>query len=205
MATSDALGLGLYTQNGNTLTFNSTAGSTAPAINSLLVAHGSDGYQLLTVDNVAISGSQINVTTSPASLSDVLDQATVSSNMLLFDVASASTNISTAASPNTMVKAQLASLPNGNRHSQINWDNQLLTAQQTDYAYQGNQLTVTPLSIPGQQTIALKPNASSVSEDVTLNASVSFTPSLQTDLRACQKISCTTFSKQSHWARVNRD
>ena len=24
-------------------------------------------------------------------------------------------------------------------------------------------------------------------------------------LRACQKISCTTFSKQSHWARVNRD
>ena len=27
----------------------------------------------------------------------------------------------------------------------------------------------------------------------------------ETTLRACQKISCTTFAKQSHWAGVNRD
>ncbi len=186
VASSDALGLGLYTQNGNTLSFNRTAGSKAPAFNSLLVAHGSDGYQLLRVDNVATSGSTIDVTTRPASLSDALDQATVSNNMLLFDVASTSSTVSTAAAPSTMMQAMSAKLPNGNRQSQINWDNQLLTAQQTDYAYQDNQLTVTPQNIPGQYRIAFnaeEPTANAATEAVTFNAAVKFTPSLQTDLR----------------------
>jgi len=186
VASSDALGLGLHTQNGNTLSFTRTAGSKAPAFNSVLVAHGSDGYQLLKVDNTAISGSQIDVTTRPASLSDVLDQATISNNMLLFDVASASTPVSTAVPSSATIQAMSAKLPNGNRHSQINWDNQLLTAQQTDYAYQDNQLTVTPQNIPGKHSIALnalEPTANAASKPVTLNASVKFTPSLQTDLR----------------------
>ena len=129
VTTSDALGLGLYTQNGDTLTFDSTAGSTTPVLNSVLIAHGSDGYQLLKVNSIAASGSQLNITTSSASLSDVLDQATVSSKMVLFDVAGASLNtpagvsLNTLASTNTMVLAKTAALPNGNRYSQINWDN----------------------------------------------------------------------------------
>jgi len=181
VATSAALGLGLHTQNGDTLTFNKTAGTTVPMINSVLVSQGSDGYLLRRVDNVTVSGSQINIATSSASLSDVLDQGTVSTTMQLFDVAGVNANAPVSA--NTMMRSQYAALPNGNRYSQINWDNQLLTAKQTDHAYQDNQLTVTPQSIPGQLTIAMQKSAASITEEVTLKASVKFTPSLETDLR----------------------
>jgi len=103
----------------------------APAI-----AVGGTGYQLQKVNKVSVSGSTINVTTSPAALSDALKQATVSNNMQLFDVSSAKSNASVA----NKVQAQSLIAANGSRTSQVSWDNAYLTGQQIDHAYQAPQL-----------------------------------------------------------------
>lgn len=173
--TSAALGLGLATQNGNTLSFNKTAAAKAPPVNSILLSQDRDGYQLQTVNKVSVSGSKINVTTSPAALSDALSQATVANNMLLFDVGSTSASAAHKAQPRTATAA------NGSRTSQISWAKGYLTAQQTDHAYQAPQLLVNPTAVANQHRIVMRQSASA-SEDVTLQATVNFTPSLQTEL-----------------------
>ncbi len=178
--TSDALGLGLATQNGNTLSFNKTASAKAPPVNSILLSHDRDGYQLQKVNKVLVSASAINVTTSPAALSDALNQATVFNSMLLFDVGG--TKSGALASATHKAQRQSATVANGSRTHQISWDKGYLTAQQTDHAYQAPQLLVSPTAVANQHRIVMGQNAASASQAVTLQATVNFTPSLKTAL-----------------------
>ena len=175
--TSAALGLGMATQNGNTLSFSKTTGAAKPPVNSLLLSNDRDGYQLQKVNKVSVSGSTINVTTSPAALSDALKQATVSNRMQLFDVSSAKSNASVA----NKVQAQALIAADGSRTSQMSWDNAYLTGQQTDHAYQAPQLVVKPNAAANQHQILMRQSAS-VSEEVSFKATVDFTPSLQSEL-----------------------
>ncbi len=175
--TSAALGLGISTQIGNILSFSKTTGAKNPPVNSILLSNDRDGYQLQKVNKVSVSGSTINVTTSPAALSDALKQATVSNRMQLFDVSSAKSNASVA----NKVQAQALIAANGSRTSQMSWDNAYLTGQQTDHAYQAPQLVVKPNAAANQHQILMRQSAS-VSEEVSFKATVDFTPSLQSEL-----------------------
>jgi hypothetical protein len=163
---SDTLKLGKHTQKGNTLTFTKTAGTKAPPVNSVLISHDGNGYYLIRrVDNVTVLGSKINVATSQASLSDVLDQGTISSHLQLFDASNAGVTQS-----------------NGNRVSKMNLGSRI-TTQQTDYAYQDEQLSITTKNSSGKQTIVMKQSADEISEAVHLDASIAFVPKFETDIR----------------------
>ena len=172
ITTSLALNLGLHSQIGNNFTYNKAINTKSLPVNSLLISQGSDGYQLLTVNAVKVSGSKTTVTTSPAALSDALTSATVASNLLLFDVSSnASTNNS---SSNLSTQ----------RYSQLKWANQLLAAEQTDHATQARQISSMPTDTVGQHTVRLgnQADAATVSPAVSLTETVSFSPSLQIQL-----------------------
>ena len=181
LVTSNGLKLGLHSQNGNVFSYAKTANSQAPAVNSVLVSQGSDGYQLLKVNNVTNTASKINVTTSPAALSEALDTATISSNMLLFD---AGKNTAAATTAPGAASVQPSTTTNGSRYSQLKWENDLLMTQQTAHVYQDQHVSSLPTATPGQHVIALSKNAAvaSASEEVSLTQTVTFEPNLTTEL-----------------------
>ena len=82
-------GLGLYqsTDEGSTLTFTPNQGATIPASGDVIIAEDQSGNILLRqVNNILLSGANLTVETSQASLSDALSAASINNEIYLFDI-----------------------------------------------------------------------------------------------------------------------
>ncbi len=139
---ADDLGLGKYTtEDGVTYTFPS---GTAPEVNSVLFAEDSAGGKTLRrVVSATTSGSgEVTVTTGDASLTDVIDRGSIYSSVKLFDVQQAVSRLDNTS--DKIASGSHRTRGDGSQYSRIEWKDGLLAAEQTDYAYNEQDLTVEP-------------------------------------------------------------
>lgn len=142
IAIASELGLGQHiTTDGSTYLY--APGGTPPVSGSILVSEDSTGgLTLRTVDSVTDDGTSLVVSTSGASLSDVLDRAAVYSSFKLVNLNGAAENEASARS--SAVESHTAPLT-VDSYKQFNWKNNLLTAEQKEYAFDDPGLTVEPM------------------------------------------------------------
>jgi hypothetical protein len=139
---ADDLGLGKYTTaDGVTYTFPS---GTAPEANSVLFAENSAGGKTLRrVVSATTSGSgEVIVTTGDASLTDVIDRGSIYSSVKLFDVQQAASRLDNTS--DKIASGSHRTRGDGSQYSRIEWKDGLLAAEQTDFAYNEQDLTVEP-------------------------------------------------------------
>ncbi|MCD4722418.1 MAG: hypothetical protein K8S13_21545 [Desulfobacula sp.] len=135
------LGLGKHTTSDG-ITYIYSEG-TLPPVGSILFSEDvAGGMTIRRVESATSSGAEITVVTSDASLVDVLDRGAGFTAFKLFDVAQEaeempSTNMITATAISSKSK-------DGSRYSRIDWKNNLLSAEQTTYAYDTDTFSVQP-------------------------------------------------------------
>ncbi|MCI5222596.1 MAG: hypothetical protein D3924_07990 [Candidatus Electrothrix sp. AR4] len=174
------LGLGKHTvgTDGTTYTYS---GGTAPNPGNVLFSEDVDGgITLRTVETATVnSDGTIFVETSDAALSDVLQEAEVNSSFNLIDVAG------TVKEPHsTTLSARKSSVQiNGSRTSKINWKNNLLSIEQTDFSYQEEDYSFTPM---GEEMYRLKMSPTernaTATQSFTVDLKAGFQPRLNTSI-----------------------
>ncbi len=172
---ADALGLGKHTtSDGSTYTYS--AGGTPPAIDSILFSEDiTGGMTIRTVVSTSVSGAVVTVETSDASLTDALDVGSIYSSFQLFDVASQASALSPRSSK--IITASSTTSKDGSQYSSIVWDNKLLSAEQTTYAYSEPGLVVIPQKSSSLIKLSQK---GSVTESFTATVTAEFEPKLIT-------------------------
>ncbi len=142
VANADQLGLGKHTTtDGATYTYSSTAAT--PAESSALFSEDtSGGMTLRRVTSTSASGGTITVQTTDASLTDVLNRASIYNSFQLFDVAAEAKAMPVSSSKLSTAKSVIAK--DGSEHASIEWKDRLLMAEQTTFAYNTKELVVTP-------------------------------------------------------------
>lgn len=175
VAKADELGLGKHTTtDGSTYTYSSNG--TLPTSGSALFSEDTaGGMTLRRVTSASASAGTVTVYTTDASLTDVLDRASIYSSFQLFDVASEAQALPTSSSK--IATAQSITAKDGSEHSRMEWKNSLLSAEQTNFAYNTKELIVVPQG--KTSTIKLiEPNA--VTESFTASVTAEFQPQLIT-------------------------
>ncbi len=181
VATAADLGLGTFTTtNNSTYLFQSTSG-TPPAVNSVLVAEdGSGGMTLRRVTSASKANGEVTVETTAASLTDVFDTASLSTSFKLVDVQQPAQALGKLANKQGLPLSKSMVTNNGSLYSRIDWEDRLLSVEQTNYAYDEPGLTVVPLGKTSTVTLH-KTTAATVSESFTANITANFNPSLITE------------------------
>jgi hypothetical protein len=82
---AESLGLGEPVVDGSQLTFTPSGPATLPTVGAVLFGHVAELGYLRRVDSVEDTGDQVIVQTSDASLSDFVDQMSLSMNVVLFE------------------------------------------------------------------------------------------------------------------------
>ncbi len=189
--TSDTLNLGDHSVNGDQLTYSKSQNVTIPEIDSIIVSQNNKGEGVLRrVDDVSTTSSQIILQTSPASLSDVFEQGSISSKLTLFDVDA----VTRSKPAQSKLKAKQIWNDKNERVSTLSWDDNLLAAKQIDYIHDDDKLLIQPAEEPGRYDIKLR-SPKSVSESVSLSASVSFVPEITTELAWSGGLFSTTLER----------
>lgn len=141
---ADELGLGKYTASDATsLTFPYDANAVLPEAGTILFAEGVDGEIVLRrVVSTVSANPFIIITTAAASLTDVFEDATISSAFHLVDVGG-DTNFSRNVSTATVGTDQ---------HYQSSWDDGFLTIEQVDYSHDEQDRELAPMDINTEVT-----------------------------------------------------
>ncbi|MCP4699455.1 MAG: SUMF1/EgtB/PvdO family nonheme iron enzyme [Gammaproteobacteria bacterium] len=169
-----ALNLGEPVINGAEYVFQNAETASPPQTGSILA--GNDGAYLRRIDSVKITGSGLVAQTSDASLSDAVEQAEISTSVLLFDVDQA------AASPRLRTSAQSGKRRiDGSRHSAVTWENGLLRAEKISHAVEEAQYSQSPGEAPGAYAVRIANRQGEVTQSMELQAAVSFKPELITE------------------------
>ena len=84
-ATDEDIGLGGVVQNGSQYTFLQYNPATLPASGSILFIHVGDELHLRRVQSSTLNNNELVVQTSDAALSDILDEATISTQVTLYE------------------------------------------------------------------------------------------------------------------------
>ncbi|MEA3467797.1 MAG: DUF1566 domain-containing protein [Thermodesulfobacteriota bacterium] len=166
------LGLGKHTTtDGTTYTY---AGGTPPTPgNALFSEDTAGGMTLRTVDSASSSGGAVTVYTSDASLTDVLDRGSIFSSFQLFDIAAQAKDL--PAGSQKIATAKSFTRKDGSKYSRIEWENSLLAAEQTDYAYNEEGLIVLP---QGKSSIIKLIEPKAVESSFTATVTAEFEPQL---------------------------
>lgn len=177
IANAADLGLGKHTTNDGIEYYYS--GGTQPPDGSILFSEDVTGG--MTIRNVISSaifgtGGSVSVFTADASLTDVLDRASISSSFQLFDVAQGAQALNTQSK--NIATASTSTLPGGNVYTRMDWKDRLLTAEQTTYAYDQKDLTVSPL---GKTSIINLFAPQAAEQSFTASVTAEFEPQLITD------------------------
>lgn len=167
---AEELNLGIPVIDGTTYTYQKSADTVIPEIDSVIFGkNDSGGTYMRKVKSSSVNGNQIIVETENISLSNVLETGTVSSNIKLFDVGEVS-------------GSDLGRRADGTRYSRMVWKDELLIAEQTDFYHDSDELEVHPEDSPGQYNIKLR-RARDIEQEVSLDTRISFEPELITDVR----------------------
>lgn len=168
------LGLGTHTTtDGITYTYSN---GTPPAVGSVLFSEDSGGGMTLrTVDSVTSSADIITVVTSHASLTDVLDRASIYSSFQLFDVEEEAKGL--PSSTKNIATAKQIALKDGSRYSRIAWDNKLLSAEQITYAYEEDAFSV---QLQEKSSLIKLMDSKAVSSEFEATVTAEFKPDLIT-------------------------
>lgn len=173
---TEDLNLGVPSQLDSQYTYSKTEGTHSPKVDSIIFGYDeSDEMYMRKVDSVQTMSTEIVVETSDSSLSDLIDRGQVSSSINLFDVAGTAKSISKQRSN---IRARNAIRDDQSRYSSVTWKDKLLEAEQIDYAHTEDDLVVRPSNIPGSYSL----KSGEVSEEVSIDADVKFTPKLKTDI-----------------------
>lgn len=127
------------------------------------------------VNNASSSGGTVTVSTSDASLTDVLDRGAIYSSFHLFDVASQASPI--PASSGKMATAKSLISDDGSQSSSVEWKNRLLSAEQTTYAYNEKELVVIP---QGKSSMIMLTEPKGVEQSFTATVTAEFEPEMTT-------------------------
>jgi len=161
------LGLQNIGQNGTIYSF---AGANPPPAGSFLFAKVGEDTVFRKVTSVNTTSAGIDVQTADASLSEVLSQAAISTNLTLFD-----TN---QASQQSSILTRRSVRSDGSRQTVMRWKDDLLTAEHIDNAGTTDDTSVSPGSGDNQYNIRVKREGG----EVEVKATITFTPELSTDL-----------------------
>ena len=124
------LGLGqATTQDGVQFVYENRTGATPPEVGSVLFINAGEDVYLRKVSAVNITADNIIVQTDEAKLAEVFDQATVNTKITLFDM-------------NQVSDSRKRS--DGSRHTAMRWKDNLLVAEQTDYAVETEDISIFP-------------------------------------------------------------
>ncbi len=176
--TSDELNLGEHSESYDQLIYSNSQDATLPEIDSIIVSQNKEGEGVLRrVDGVTTAPSEIVLQTSPASLSDVFEQGTVSSKLTLFDVDA----VSRSKTAQSKLRAKQTLNDNNERVSTLRWDCNLLAAEQIDYIHDDDEISIKPAEESGRYDIKLR-SPKSVTNSLSLSASVNFVPEIITEL-----------------------
>jgi len=164
---AEDLSLGEATATTDQLNFTTTSQSSIPAVNTLLAGETSDGGYLRWVESVSQSGSTLQVTTRDASLNEIVTTGRLSSEILLQDISNSSTHRSI----------------DNSRISHMSWNNDLLDITQVEHASIGSNIQIEPGNNGQNYRIKLHSgNKRAVSNSVTVDANITFNPTLATDI-----------------------
>jgi len=161
------LGLGqATTQDGVQFVYENRTGAILPEVGSVLFINAGEDVYLRKVSAVNTTADNIVVQTGDAELAEVFDQATVNTKVTLFDM-------------NQVSDSRKHS--DGSRHTVMRWKNDLLVAEQTDYAGETDDVSIFPGQKSGCHEIRIKRDVE-MEEEAGVSASISFTPELDTEI-----------------------
>ncbi|XCN71031.1 MAG: fibronectin type III domain-containing protein [Candidatus Electrothrix aestuarii] len=170
---AEDLGLGKYTTDDDITYLFSTG--TPPGTDNILIAENVAGGITLrrVVSATKLTDGSISVVTSDASLSDVFDRGSIYSSMKLVDVQE---EVPQQSMSNTAASGNLSAMQSEDRYRKIDWKNNLLSTEQTDFAYQEDKLSVAP-----QGSSSIIQYAESSSQEFTASVTAKFEPTLITE------------------------
>ncbi|MEK7991424.1 MAG: VWD domain-containing protein [Thiotrichaceae bacterium] len=151
---------GATTQDGVVFTY--PTGGTEPTVGNVLFLNTADDVYMRKVDSVANTAQGLVVNTSDAILSDVIESGEIHSQLDLFDIKDAALN---ASSKTTRSSKSLRSNVDDNQY-EVQWLDDFLVAKHHDYNEHSSS---------GSRATRKS------SESASVEASVTFTPSLNTD------------------------
>ena len=183
---SDELVLGAAQVSGidnSTYTFESSASSVAPDVGSILIGKDNDGNAYIRkIDGVTQDNTEIVVETSDASLHDIFESMSLSTEVVLRNPPQEAASTSNAL-PRVMSRGTTA-----NAKPQLKWKDNLLTitesvpavevTQGEDATNTANRTTQAKLFDASNVKIDLK-----ASEELSVTGSINFVPSLKTDVK----------------------
>jgi hypothetical protein len=163
------LGLTGATQDGSNYIYPAAADAKLPEVGSLLFSKVGEDTYLRKVEAVNTVADTVVVQTGDAELAEVLEQATVSSEIKMFDIDEAAGR----SAHRSDIDAKRSVRSDGSRHSVIRWKDELLVAEQTDYASKNDEVSVSPGLRSGEHVIRISKDSE---ESAGVNAGVTFTP-----------------------------
>ncbi len=169
------LGLVGATKDGTDYSYANTADTTPPEVGSILFTKVGEDVYLRKVDSLNTTDENVVVQTGDAELTQVLEQAAVSTELKLFDVSEAAE----WSNQRSDIATKRSVRSDGSRHSVVRWKNDLLVAEQVDHAGEADNVRVSPDLRNGRHVIRI---ARDTEESVEVSAGVTFTPKLETDL-----------------------
>jgi antitoxin component YwqK of YwqJK toxin-antitoxin module len=157
-----SVGLGQATQQGDTYVYQDASGN-PPSVGTILFANVGDETHLRKVESVTATGNGLSVQTTDAELTEVLHQGTISNEVTLFDVDAEAARVGQRSNLRTSRTAR-----DGGQQTIMRWQNDVLVAEQTNY---------------GEPISARRGTRKfSVSQEVSVEASVKFEPQLTTHI-----------------------
>ena len=173
------LGLGPHeTSDGATYVYNAVG--EPPALDAILFSENADGeITVRKVDWVDQSGGVTTVGTSAASLSQALDTGEIYSCFRLSDIHDKDGDLRSSDSDGSSggISKKSSVLPDGSLYHRIDWKDRLLSAEQTDYAYEVGGVFVTPAD---QGSIVEFKDSRETSGSFSADAKVRFHPKMIT-------------------------
>lgn len=174
IALASDYGLGKYTTS-DEFTYIYSSG-TPPPVGSILFSENiTGGMTIRRVDSTFVSGAEVTVITTDASLTDVLSRASNYTSFKLFDVAEETAAVE--ASGLGTVTSKSSVLKEGSAYNRMDWENGLLSVEQTSYAYKENTFSVRPQD--GTSTVTFL-SSKDLSSEFEADVSAKFDPKLIT-------------------------
>ena len=171
---AEDLGLGKYTTDDD-ITYTFSTGTLPDPDNILIAENVAGGITLRRVVSATkLSDGTVSVVTGDASLTDVFDSGSIYSSMKLVDLQE---EVSQQSMSNAAASGNISAMQSEDRINKVDWKNNLLSAEQTDFSYQENDLSVTP-----QGGSSLVQYAASSSQQFTASVTAKFEPTLITEV-----------------------
>ncbi len=167
---AEELNLGVPVINNNTYTFTKSQNSILPTDIAILIgndgnadAYGNEGGYLRKVVSVSETSDKIIVETTDGSLSEAVEQGSLRSLNVAFDLdESGDPKASLHSSKSSISHSRHFTDSSGSQISQAAWKNRLLSADQIKYCYDDGEIAVTPMN---DRTIQISPSKNKSSRD----------------------------------------